>query len=93
MAQQQYIRAPKGLAGVIVDQTHLSGVDPSGEATIYRGYTIDDIGEHASFYEAAHLFLYGHLPCEEELKEIKKKIDYERGNIPEKLYDALKLSP
>ena len=93
MSQQQYIRAPKGLAGVIVDQTQLSGVDPTGQATIYRGYTIDDIGEHASFYEAAHLFLYGHLPCEDELKEIKKKIDYERGNIPEKLFDALKLSP
>jgi len=90
---QQYIRVPKGLAGVIVDQTQLSGVDPSGEATIYRGYTIDDIGEHASFYEGAHLFLYGHLPCEDELKEIKKKIDYERGHIPEKLFDALKLSP
>lgn len=93
MAQPQYIRVPKGLAGVIVDKTELSGVDPTGQHTIYRGYTIADIGENASFYEAAHLFLYGHLPCEDELKEIKKKIDTERGKIPEKLYDALKLVP
>ncbi len=93
MAQQEYIRVPKGLKNVIVDQTRLSGVDPTGQHTIYRGYTIDDIGANASFYEAAHLFLYGHLPCEDELKEIKKKIDHERGNIPEKLFDALKLAP
>ncbi|MCE4625460.1 MAG: citrate/2-methylcitrate synthase [Desulfurococcales archaeon] len=86
-----YIIVPKGLVRVVPDVTYISGVDPSGQATIYRGYTIDDIGEHASFYEAAHLILYGQLPCEDELKEIKKKIDTYRGQIPEKVFDALKL--
>ncbi len=88
-----YIRVPKGLVNVIVDETKISGVDPKGEATIYRGYTIEDIGEHASFYEAAHLILYGHLPCEDELKEIKAKIDKYRGMVPEKIFDALKYVP
>ncbi len=100
MAQQpeckvegNYIVVPKGLVNVIVDETKVSGVDPKGEATIYRGYTIEDIGEHATFYEAAHLILYGQLPCDDELKEIKRKIDAYRGQVPEKLFDALKLLP
>ncbi len=88
-----YIRVPKGLVNVIVDETKISGVDPKGEATIYRGYTIEDIGEHASFYEATHLILYGRLPCDEELKEIKAKIDKYRGMVPEKIFDALKYVP
>ena len=88
-----YIVVPKGLVNVIVDETKISGVDPKGEATIYRGYTIEDIGEHANFYEAAYLILYGNLPCEDELREIKKKIDTYRGQVPEKLFDALKLVP
>ncbi|MEB3806736.1 MAG: citrate/2-methylcitrate synthase [Desulfurococcales archaeon] len=88
-----YIIAPKGLVNVVPDVTYISGVDPKGEHTIYRGYTIDDIGKNASFYEATWLFHKGELPCEEELKEIKKKIDTYRGQIPEKVLDALKIVP
>lgn len=88
-----YIVVPKGLVNVIVDETNISGVDPKGEHTIYRGYTIDDIGANASFYEAAHLFLKGRLPCDDELKEIKKSIDYWRGRVPEKVLDAMKHVP
>ncbi len=84
---------PKGLQNVVPDTTKISGVDPKGEHTIYRGYTIADIGENASFYEATHLFLYGSLPCEEELKEITKKINTYRAQVPEKVFDALKYSP
>ena len=89
----EYIEVPKGLVNVIVDKTEISGVDPKGEHTIYRGYTIDDIGANASFYEAAYLFLKGHLPCEDELIEIKKAIDKWRGKVPEKIFDALKHVP
>jgi len=87
------IVVPKGLDNVIVDVTNISGVDPTGKATIYRGYTIDDIGEHADFYEAAFLLHYGHLPNESEYKEFKNKLDIYRSQIPEKLIDALKLVP
>ncbi len=89
---QQPIRVPKGLANVIVDKTTISGVDPSGQHTIYRGYLIHDLGRNATFEEAAYLFLYGKLPCEEELKEFSKKLASER-EIPSKLYDVLKMVP
>jgi len=87
------IIVPKGLKGVVPDVTYISGVDPTGQATIYRGYTIDDIGEHASFYEALWLMHKGQLPCEDELKEVRKKVDTYRAQVPEKIFDALKLSP
>jgi 2-methylcitrate synthase/citrate synthase II len=89
---QEFIRVPKGLANVIVDQTYISGVDPKGQNTIYRGYLITDIGRHASFEEAAYLILYGKLPCDEELKEFTRKLNSERW-IPTKLIDALKMAP
>ena len=88
-----YIIVPKGLANVIVDETSISGVDPKGERTIYRGYTIEDIGANANFYEAAYLILKGELPCDDEFKEIKKRIDYWRYKTPSKVIDALKLVP
>ncbi len=87
------IVVPKGLQNVVVDETRISGVDPKGEHTIYRGYTIDDIGKNASFYEAAHLFLRGFLPCEDELRELRDRIDYWRGKTPTKVIEALKLVP
>jgi citrate synthase len=89
---QEFIRVPKGLANVIVDQTTISGVDPRGQNTLYRGYLISDIGRNASFEEAAYLILYGKLPCDEELKEFTRKLNSERW-IPTKLLDALKMVP
>ncbi|MFP3231372.1 MAG: citrate/2-methylcitrate synthase [Acidilobus sp.] len=87
------IVVPKGLDNVIVDTTNVSGVDPTGKATIYRGYTIDDIGANADFYEAAFLIHYGHLPNKKEYDEYRKKLDSYRAEIPEKLIDALKVVP
>ncbi|MFP3172086.1 MAG: citrate/2-methylcitrate synthase [Acidilobus sp.] len=87
------IIVPKGLDNVIVDTTNISGVDPTGKATIYRGYTIDDIGANADFYEAAFLIHYGHLPNKKEYDEYRKKLDSYRAEIPEKLIDALKVVP
>ncbi|MGC9112818.1 citrate/2-methylcitrate synthase [Acidilobus sp.] len=87
------IVVPKGLDNVIVDTTNISGVDPTGKATIYRGYTIDDIGANADFYEAAYLIHYGHLPNQKEYDEYRKKLDSYRAEIYAKLIDALKLVP
>ncbi|MCX8196271.1 MAG: citrate/2-methylcitrate synthase [Acidilobaceae archaeon] len=88
-----FVVVPKGLEQVIVDTTSISGVDPKGENTLYRGYTIEDLGMNADFYEAAYLISYGALPTEEEYKEYRKKIDYWRTRVPEKLFDALKILP
>ena len=50
--------APKGLAGVVVENTVLSRVDGvKGELT-YLGYNVDELVQ-CSFEEVVHLFLYG----------------------------------
>lgn len=92
MSTTQPIRAPKGLENVIVDTTEISGVDPKGEHTIYRGYQIGDLAINATFEEAAFLFLYGHLPKREELEEFSKKLK-ENREIPKELYELFKLLP
>ncbi|MEM1712582.1 MAG: citrate/2-methylcitrate synthase, partial [Acidilobaceae archaeon] len=88
-----FIVVPKGLEQVIPDTTAISGVDPRGEQTLYRGYTIEDLGKNADFYEATYLISRGVLPCDEEYRELKRKVNYWRARVPEKVFDALKLLP
>lgn len=92
MSTQEAIRAPRGLENVIVDQTRISGVDPSGQHTIYRGYTVSEIAENTSFEEAAYLFLYGRLPTRRELGDFTERLAARR-EIPDELYEVFKLLP
>src|SRR5437867_10172199 len=57
----EQIRVPKGLSGVSVTETKIAKSDVDG-SLIYRGYTIEDLAENASFEETAYLILYGDLP-------------------------------
>ncbi len=92
LEEKKYIRVPKGLLDVIVDQTEISGVDPKGEATIYRGYTIEDLARNVTFEDAAYLFLYGRLPNDEEVKQFSEKLNSQR-EIPDELYEMFKYLP
>jgi 2-methylcitrate synthase len=51
-----------GLAGVIAGETAISTVGADEQGLHYRGYRIEDLAEHATFEEVAHLLIYGHLP-------------------------------
>ena len=69
----EVIVAPKGLAGVVVEDTVLSRVDGvKGELT-YLGYNVDELVS-CSFEEIVHLFLYGALPTQGQLDEITGKL-------------------
>ena len=52
----------RGLAGVIVGETAISTVGKAGAGLTYRGYSIEDLAQHATFEEVAYLLLYGKLP-------------------------------
>lgn len=56
-----------GLEGVVAGETAISTVGKKGVGLTYRGYSIDELAEHACFEEVAHLLLYGRLPTGEEL--------------------------
>ena len=48
----------------------------NGEAGVlrYRGYSIEDLAEHASFLEVAYLLIYGNLPNQDELSHFTSEI-------------------
>src|SRR2546425_12308830 len=62
----EQIRVPKGLSGVSITETKIAKSDVDG-SLIYRGYTIEDLAENASFEETAYLVLYGELPNRTQL--------------------------
>lgn len=47
-----------------------------GEKSVlrYRGYTIEDLAEKASFLEVAYLLIFGELPTQSELDKLNKDI-------------------
>ena len=48
-----------GLEGVIAGETAISTIAGGLQ---YRGYSIEDLAEHATFEEVAHLLVHGDLP-------------------------------
>jgi 2-methylcitrate synthase len=67
------IIAPKGLAGVVTDETSISKVMPEINSLVYRGYKVQDLAEKCSFEEVAYLMTHTDLPNEAELKEFSDK--------------------
>lgn len=73
------IIAPKGLAGVITDDTAISKVMPESNSLTYRGYRVQDLCETCSFEEVAYLMVNGELPDSTQLRAFTdKERDYRR---------------
>ncbi len=81
-----------GLAGVVAGQSAICTVGLAGKGLNYRGYSIDDLAEYATFEEVAYLLLYGRLPTQKELNEYTKKLVSLR-TLPDALKTVLKLIP
>ncbi|MFF2844632.1 bifunctional 2-methylcitrate synthase/citrate synthase [Paenarthrobacter sp. NPDC057981] len=59
----------KGLAGVVVDYTAVSKVNPDTNSLLYRGYPVQELAAKCSFEEVAYLLWNGELPDESQLAE------------------------
>jgi 2-methylcitrate synthase len=81
-----------GLAGVVAGETSIATVGKAGKGLSYRGYSIHDLAEHATFEEVAFLLLYGHLPVLKELDSFKSRLIHGRG-LPAPLCETLKAIP
>ncbi|MET3706830.1 bifunctional 2-methylcitrate synthase/citrate synthase [Arthrobacter sp. UYEF6] len=57
----------KGLAGVVVDYTAVSKVNPDTNSLLYRGYPVQELAAKCSFEEVAFLLWNGELPTPDEL--------------------------
>lgn len=81
-----------GLAGVVAGQTAISTVGQAGVGLNYRGYSIHDLAEHATFEEVAYLLLVGHLPNRAELSDFQKQLISQRA-LPEAITSMLRTIP
>jgi 2-methylcitrate synthase/citrate synthase II len=62
----------KGLAGVVVDTTSVSKVNPETNSLLYRGYPVQELAESCSFEEVVYLLWYGELPTAKELSKFQQ---------------------
>lgn len=87
MSQSAY---SPGLEGVVAGETAVACVDQG--KLLYRGYTIQDLAEQASFEEVLHLLVYGDLPNPDELAQVKAKL-FRYRPLPEDVVRMLRPVP
>ena len=61
------IEIKKGLAGVVVDYTAVSKVNPETNSLLYRGYPVQELAATQPFEAVAYLLWHGELPTDEQL--------------------------
>ena len=62
-----------GYGGTAACESKITYIDGDEGVLLHRGYPIEELAEHASFLEVAHLLLNGDLP------NAAQKADFERG--------------
>ncbi len=92
MSEKTVLPSTTGLRGQSVGTTTVCTVGKEGVGLTYRGYTIEDLAQNASFEEVAHLLIYGALPRQEQLEAFKQRLREKRG-LPEALKTTLELIP
>ena len=75
-----------GLEGMIAGDSAICSVEQ--DELIYRGYTIEDLANNATFEEVAHLLLIGHKPSPAELTAFKKQLVEQRA-LPKLVVDVI----
>src|SRR5579864_6069801 len=81
-----------GLAGIVVGDTAISTVGIEGLDLTYRGYSIHDLAEQATFEEVAHLLIHDTLPNRRELQAYQEKLMMLR-DLPTPLKSVLESIP
>jgi citrate synthase len=56
------VKINRGLKGVYFERSGVSDIDGRAGTLTYRGYSIHDLAEHASFEEVSYLLIHGALP-------------------------------
>ncbi len=63
-----------GLAGIVAGDSAICLCGVEDQSLQYRGYTIEELADHATFEEVAWLLLRGELPSRKELENYKQKL-------------------
>src|SRR5712691_3932341 len=73
------VATPKGLEGIVANQSSICYVFGAEGRLIYRGYDISDLADHATFEETAYLLLKGDLPTRDQLKQFAADVKVAQG--------------
>lgn len=75
----------KGLAGVVVDATAVSKVNPETNSLLYRGYPVQELAASQPFEAVAYLLWHGELPTAEQLADFERDERAQRSLDPRTL--------
>ncbi|RMD63742.1 MAG: citrate (Si)-synthase [Alphaproteobacteria bacterium] len=82
-------RIHRGLKGVYLDRSAASFIDGRAGELRYRGYSIHDLAQHATFEETAHLLLKGELPTRDELVRFDAALKAAR-EVPAPIFEIIR---
>jgi 2-methylcitrate synthase len=82
----------KGLAGVVVDTTAVSKVNPETNSLLYRGYPVQELAANSTFEEVAYLLWNGELPDAAQLAAFEQ-LERSRRHLPHVAKEAIDLLP
>jgi len=82
----------KGLAGVVVDTTSVSKVNPETNSLLYRGYPVQELASTQPFEAVAYLLWHGELPDDDQLAELRATERSQRALDPD-VRTVLDLTP
>ncbi len=85
--QEQFV---KGLEGVVALESQISSI--IGSVLTYRGISIDELAENASYEEVVYLLWFGKLPNRAELADLTNKLQHS-AELPEQVVQMIKLFP
>ncbi len=78
-----------GLEGVVAGETAISTITGGLE---YRGYSVEQLADQATFEETAYLLLRGELPKPTELESFRVRL-IEQAELPEQVLQTLRRLP
>ncbi len=82
----------KGLAGVTVDYTAVSKVNPETNSLLYRGYPVHELAATQPFEAVAYLLWHGELPTDVELAQLRA-LEHSYRPLPADVRAAIELVP
>lgn len=88
-SEEKKIEIHRGLKGVYFERSGLSVIDGRAGELRYRGYSIHDLAEHASFEETAYLLMHGELPTAVQLAAFDARLKAAR-ELPAPLLDIIR---
>lgn len=82
------VKINRGLKGIYFERSAVSDIDGSKGELIYRGYSIHDLAQNATFEEVCYLLIHGELPTASQLEEFDSTMRAARA-VPDRVLDII----